>query len=132
VRALDTWKLTGAGYYSYLSVNVVCKRTCLKKESTPQREEAVQTAVRSHANFAEYVPFTFGLLFLAELNGAPTSWVHAAYTALFAFRVSHATLGMHIGNGMNLGRKIGFLGTLAVMLGAGLYNVRGWRDGREC
>lgn len=132
MRALDTWKLTGTGYYSYLSVNVVRHNMGLKKESTPQREEALQTARRSHANFAEYVPFTFGLLFLAELNGAPTSWVHAAYTALFAFRVSHATLGMHIGSGVNLGRKVGFIGTLVVMLGAGLYNVRGWRGGPQC
>lgn len=80
-------------------------------------------AVRAHANFAEYTPLSFLLLFLAELNGAPTKYVHAAYVTLFVTRVS-AGLGLQLGKCEHALRAFGFLGTLSVMLGAGLYNVR--------
>lgn len=78
-------------------------------------------AVRAHGNFVEYTPFTFMLLFLAELNGAPTSWVHVAFTTLFFARVAHCSFGIYKGVGSL--RKVGFMATAAVMIGAALYNV---------
>ncbi|KAI3618491.1 hypothetical protein CBS9595_002854 [Malassezia furfur] len=113
-----------AGYYSYLSANVVALR---KKDGQVDSAKAVtpgtalHRAVRAHANFAEYTPFAFVLLFLAELNGAPTKYVHAGYVALFTSRVA-AGLGLNCAKPGNAMRVFGFVGTLAVMVGTGLYN----------
>lgn len=129
-----------AGYYSYLSSNVIVNRLNTniylgsndsdkvsgpgdKKVNSPADVAKLQRAVRAHGNFSESAPFAFFLIFLAELNGAPTSLVHAAYTTLFAARVAHANLGIQAENSAAVGRPIGAIVTLAVTVGAGLYNV---------
>ena len=129
-----------AGYYSYLSGNVIVNRINTniylgsgesdkvygpgdKKTNSPADVAKLQRAVRAHGNFSENAPFAFFLIFLAELNGAPTSLVHAAYTTLFAARVAHANLGIQADNSAAVGRPIGAIATLAVIVGAGLYNV---------
>jgi uncharacterized membrane protein YecN with MAPEG domain len=129
-----------AGYYSYLSANVIVNRLNTniylgstdsdkvygpgqKKTNHPADVAKLQRAVRAHANFSESAPFAFFLIFLAELNGAPTSLVHAAYTTLFAARVAHANIGIQAENSAAIGRPIGAIVTLAVTIGAGVYNV---------
>lgn len=110
------------GYYTYLSANVIVRRISEKRLNGAGAEDtALYRATRAHANYVEYTPFAFVLLFLAELNGAPTSWVHAAFTALFASRVAHCTFG--INNGVIPLRKGGFLLTIVVMVSSALYNV---------
>ena len=47
-------------------------------------------AMRVHANFAEYVPFTLLLLWLVEATGVPAVVMHIAGCALVAGRVAHA------------------------------------------
>ncbi|KAJ1022808.1 hypothetical protein NDA18_005141 [Ustilago nuda] len=133
-----------AGYYSYLSSNVIANRLNTNiylgssnsdKVSGPGEKKVnsaadiakLQRAVRAHGNFAESAPFAFFLIFLAELNGAPTWLVHAAYTTLFAARVAHANLGIQAENTAAAGRSIGTLTTIVVTLTAGLYNLNlGW------
>ncbi|CDR87244.1 uncharacterized protein SPSC_00370 [Sporisorium scitamineum] len=134
-----------AGYYSYLSANVIVNRLSTnvylgsgdsdkvqhgpgdKKVNSPADLAKLQRAVRAHGNFSESAPFAFFLIFLAELNGAPTSLVHAAYTTLFAARVAHANLGIQAQSSAAIGRPIGAVVTLAVTIGAGLYNLNlGW------
>ncbi|CBQ73844.1 conserved hypothetical protein [Sporisorium reilianum SRZ2] len=134
-----------AGYYSYLTANVFRVRLSTnvylgsgdsdkvqhgpgdKKTNTPAELAKLQRAVRAHGNFSESAPFAFFLIFLAELNGAPTSLVHAAYTTLFAARVAHANLGIQADSSAALGRPIGAVVALAVTIGAGLYNLNlGW------
>ncbi|WFD23466.1 hypothetical protein MEQU1_002157 [Malassezia equina] len=112
-----------AGFYSYLSANIVAKRlqTGIIRANEGGNDASLARAVRAHASFAEYVPFGFGLLFLAELNGAPTAWVHAGYTALFATRVAH-TVGLLHSKANNVFRKVGFIGTLVVLLATAGYN----------
>lgn len=129
-----------AGYYTYLSSNVIVNRLNTniylgssdsdkvsgpggQKANSPADLAKLQRAVRAHGNFTESAPFAFFLIFLAELNGAPTSLVHAAYTTLFAARVAHASIGIQAENSAAIGRPIGALVTLAVTLSAGLYNV---------
>ena len=115
-----------AGFYSYLSVKTAIVRQVSGKDRTAlsEKDDAVYRASRVHGNFAEYTPFTITLLFLAELNGAPTAWVHAAYSTLFVARVAHsfALTRPHTKFSKPI-RAIGFFGTLAVILGAGLYNL---------
>ena len=115
-----------AGYYSYLSTKTAIRRHVTGKDHTAlsEKDDAVYRASRVHGNFAEYTPFTITLLFLAELNGAPTAWVHAAYSTLFVARVAHsfALTRPHTKFSKPI-RAIGFFGTLVVILGAGLYNL---------
>ena len=115
-----------AGFYSYLSVKTAIVRQVSGKDRTAlsEKDDAVYRASRVHGNFAEYTPFTITLLFLAELNGAPTAWVHAAYSTLFVARVAHSfALTRPHTKYSKLIRAFGFFGTLAVILGAGLYNL---------
>lgn len=115
-----------AGYYSYLSTNTAVRRHNSGKDHTAltEKDDAVYRASRVHGNFAEYTPFTITLLFLAELNGAPTAWVHAAYSALFVARVAHSIALTRPNTKFSVPLRVfGFFGTLAVILGAGLYNL---------
>ncbi len=45
--------------------------------------------IRHHGNFVEWVPFTLILMVLAELQGAPHSWLYAAGALLLLGRVLH-------------------------------------------
>ncbi|WFD41444.1 hypothetical protein MPSI1_000071 [Malassezia psittaci] len=115
-----------AGYYTFLSGNVAYQRanTGVTDASKDVPEgSSLRRAVRAHANFVEYTPLTFLLLFLAELNGAPTKYVHAAYFTLFVSRVA-SSVGLLLGNKYQAARASGFIGTLVVLAGSGLYNVR--------
>jgi len=79
-------------------------------------EEGLKRAVRAHGNFFEYTPFAFFLIFLAELNGAPTSLVHGAYATLFVARVAHAEAGIRTSDTLGSGRPFGTIVTLATIL----------------
>jgi uncharacterized protein len=52
--------------------------------------EQLLRASRVHANFAEYVPLTLLLIYLAEVQGASAHFVHVAGIALLIGRVLHA------------------------------------------
>ena len=111
-------------YLGSSGADKVCGPDHSKAAVNPEDEAKLQRAVRAHGNFAESTPFAFFLIFLAELNGAPTSLVHAAYTTLFVARVAHANLGIQADQyGAGFGRLPGTVITLAVTVGAGLYNV---------
>lgn len=87
-------------------------------------EAKLKRAIRAHSNFSETTPFAFFLIFLAELNGAPTSLVHGAFSALFAARIAHSEIfGIRSDKGGGIGRVVGFFTTYGITLGAGLYNV---------
>lgn len=86
-------------------------------------EAKLKRAIRAHSNFSESTPFAFFLIFLAELNGAPTSLVHGAFSTLFLARVAHGSLGVTTDSTLGAGRPIGAIATIAVTAVAGLYNV---------
>ncbi|KAL9937504.1 hypothetical protein V8E36_003913 [Tilletia maclaganii] len=131
-----------AGYYSYLGANVVSLRLKTgvflgggenattdirapgKKTPSPADEAKLRRAVRAYGNFTETTPFAFLLLFIAELNGAPTALVHAGFTTLFAARVLHGSFGIQAENAAAVGRPVGYVASLVVTLAAGLYNLR--------
>lgn len=97
-----------------------------KHKASPQDavdEATLKRSVRAQTNFAESTPFAFFLIFLAELNGAPTSLVHGAYSTLFVARVLHGSFGVTADDACGIGRPIGYLTTAAVTALAGLYNV---------
>jgi uncharacterized protein len=50
----------------------------------------LQSAIRAHGNFAEYMPITLILLFLLEFNGAPALIIHVIGAAFLFGRWTHA------------------------------------------
>lgn len=76
-------------------------------------------AIRTHGNFAEYVPLTLLLMALCELAGAGALWLHLGGGMLLAGRVLHA-IGMQIPKAPNLPR---LFGTLLFWLSLGLFSV---------
>jgi uncharacterized protein len=54
------------------------------------RNPEMQRAARIHANFAEYVPFCLGLVYLTEAHGAPAWLLHSLGSLLLLARLSHA------------------------------------------
>lgn len=131
-----------SGYYTYLSSNVSYYRVKTgimlgdggsgsvrvadhkAGAEDAENEDHLKRAIRAHGNFAESTPFAFFLIFLAELNGAPTSLVHGAFATLFVARVAHAEVsGIRAKNTASQGRLIGHLATYSVILAAGLYNL---------
>ncbi len=79
--------------YLALSFNVVRLRVQTKTVSGDGRDkpgcEKLQTAIRSHANFAEYVPLALILLGGLEASGAPHILLHGLALALIAGRIMH-------------------------------------------
>lgn len=83
--------------------------------------------MRASGNFSEHTPFAFFLIFMSELNGAPTALCHGAFSLLFVARVAHNVgITAKSENKLALGRPIGFVLTTLVTVSAGVYNVSRW------
>lgn len=108
--------------YLFLSLRVIAARKETSYAISAAPDLDLQTRIRTHANFAEYVPLALLLLALLELAGAPRPLLIALGATLFASRVLHA-IGMPR-PAPNPFRLLGVVGTLTVLLVqslAGLY-----------
>jgi hypothetical protein len=76
---------------------------------------ALEVAIRRHANWTEYVPFTLLLIALLELNGASAGLLHGLGAGLLVARVLHPLGLKHDDMRVPL-RGIGAGGTLLVTL----------------
>jgi uncharacterized membrane protein YecN with MAPEG domain len=74
--------------------------------------------IRGHANFAEYVPFILLLMAMLESNGTAPWLMHVLGATLLASRVLHG-IALSFTRKFFLGRFIGTLGTLLVLLASG-------------
>ncbi|KAI4633392.1 uncharacterized protein J4E88_001351 [Alternaria novae-zelandiae] len=92
-----------------------------KSDESKGTTDPLYVASRAQLNFTENVPLVLGIALLAELNGANRSYINYALGALFAFRVSHAELGLMINEAKGPGRIVGFYGTQAVLAGIAGY-----------
>jgi len=82
-------------------------------------QEALERAIRVHANFAEFVPLALILMLLAELGGV-TGWLmHVFGITLVVSRLLHAW-GLTRSGGVSFGRLYGTLGTWALILALAL------------
>lgn len=79
-----------AVFYVLLSIRTLRVRRRLRIAIGDGGSDEMLRAMRTHANFAEYVPFALLLIVLAELQGAGPGWIHALGAALLAGRASHA------------------------------------------
>ena len=79
------------------------------------------TRIRSHANFAEYVPMALILMALLEADGGSVLWLKIAGVALVIMRVFHA-IGMPM-KAPNFFRASGALGTFLLIVGLSIYVI---------
>ncbi len=82
-------------------------------------DEILLRRMRSHGNFVEYVPFALVLIGLAELNGAPTAYVHGMGALLLLSRVVHYVV-INFKPIVSI-RVMSMLGTTAVFLLSSVY-----------
>lgn len=102
-----------------LSYNVVRLRQQHQVGIGTGAVQALERAVRAHANFCEYVPMALLLLALIEFGGNVPAWaLHVLGLLLLAGRVSHA-VGLSRSAGASRARVIGTVLTWAVLLVAG-------------
>jgi len=101
-----------------LKLNAGRVRVATKVNFGEGGSDPMMQAMRVQGNAVEDVPITLlGLFGLATL-AAPVWLIHVLGAGFFVFRLAHAvTLGS--GTGSGLGRLIGTLGTLIVMLVTG-------------
>lgn len=78
--------------------------------------DALLVANRRLMNFVENVPMTLILMACAEAGGAGPTALHAAGTALIAFRLIHP-FGLSVDTPRRPARIIGSLGTKLVQIG---------------
>ena len=80
----------------------------------------LRSAIRAHANFAEYVPIIVLMVAMLEMSGLPAARVHLLMGALLAARLLHP-LGMYVGPRtlqFQICRVGGILLTLLVLAGS--------------
>ena len=79
-------------------------------------------AMRRHSNFVENVPLALILIGIMELNGVGLLAIHCLGIALVIARLSHA-LGLKGDTISGMGRLVGAMGTMLVMLIASIWTL---------
>ena len=105
---------------AYLALQAIKARRANKVKLGDGGIFALQSAMRAHGNFAEYMPITIIMLFLLEFNGAPAWMIHVIGTTFLIGRWIHA-------QGLlkdDLRKRVKGMGvTLAVLIGLGIANI---------
>lgn len=73
-----------------LSVRVIRLRRSRKVAVGARGDEAIERAMRVHANFAEYAPLALLLIAMLELKGVAGIWIHILGLMLLGGRALHA------------------------------------------
>ena len=111
-----------AVFFVMLSLRVIKARRRHKVAIGAGQNAVVERAMRAHANFAEYVPFSLLLLTFLELNGANRPLLIGLGAALLVGRSVHA-FGLSMENERFGYRVFGMAVTFTVILVAALANV---------
>ncbi len=82
--------------------------------------EALQLAIRAHANAVEYIPIALMLLLTLELNEAPKILIHVLGTTLLIGRILHA-LGLPAKDLKK--RVLGMQITIYLLIGLAILNI---------
>ncbi len=82
----------------------------------------LESAIRAHGNFIEYVPFGLILLMLAESVATPSWLLHVLGSSLLAGRLLHA-YGIRQTESSNNYRKYGAALTWLMILATSFYNL---------
>ena len=104
----------------YLALQTIKARRTNKVKLGDGGVFALQSAMRAHGNFAEYMPITIILLFLLEFNGSPAWMIHVIGATFLIGRWIHA-------QGLlkdNLRKRVqGMNVTLSVLIGLSIANI---------
>ena len=103
-----------------LSVRTLRLRRSLKIAIGDAGDKRMLRAMRVHSNFAEYVPYSLLMVYLVEINGAPSILVHALGLSLLVGRLSHA-FGVSRDNEQFQYRVAGMALTFTVLLLSSAY-----------
>jgi hypothetical protein len=76
--------------YIALAFGVIKKRHQHRVAVGSGNNPDLETAIRAHGNFGEYVPFTLLLLLIAEINGSPAWLLAVVAIMLIGGRLVHA------------------------------------------
>ena len=108
------WTLPLTLIFLWLSFRVIRYRRAERIPLGSGGNAALERAIRAHANFAEFVPFTVLLLILAERGDAWPWLLHALGALLVTARLSHG-MGMVQDPEDYRFRAFGMMGTFSVM-----------------
>ena len=73
-----------------LSIRTIRMRRRLKIAIGTGNDEAMERAMRVHANFCEYVPFALLLIYMLEVTAGTSYWIHVLGGGLLLGRLLHA------------------------------------------
>jgi uncharacterized membrane protein YecN with MAPEG domain len=105
--------------YVALSFNVVRYRLGTKVSLGAGESKSLERAIRTHANFIEYVPFSLLLMWFLETLTLSASVVFWLGSTLLIARVFHA-FGMFNPKSLIILRQLGTLATFGVILMASI------------
>ena len=107
-------------FLAWLALQAIKARRANKIKLGDGGNFELQSAIRAHGNFAEYMPITLILLFLLEYNSAPTLVIHAVGATFLVGRWIHA-------QGLlkdNLRKRVTGMGfTLNILIGLAVANI---------
>ncbi|MCX8501913.1 MAG: MAPEG family protein [Alphaproteobacteria bacterium] len=106
--------------YVFLTLRTIRQRRRFKISLGDSGIPQLQRAIRVHANFAEYVPFTLLLIYFAEENAAPKLLILVLGLLLFCGRLIHAW-GVSRNPEIFQFRVLGMVATLTTVIIAALY-----------
>ena len=120
--ATPLWAALLAILYIVLTVQVIRGRYRTRTVLGNGGDQALERAIRAHANFAEYVPLTLVLLLLLELQGAWPWFVNLMGLLLLVGRASHA-FGISSTAEVLVRRQFGTVATVTALSAAALGNL---------
>jgi uncharacterized membrane protein YecN with MAPEG domain len=101
--------------YVVLSIRVISGRLKNRVLLGDGANQSLSVAIRTHANFSEYVPLTLILIWGIEALNYPTYAVHILGGGLVLARLSHIH-GMNTKKSLGPGRPIGTILTLSILI----------------
>lgn len=105
---------------AWLALQAIKERRSNKVKLGDGGSFELQSAIRAHGNFAEYMPITIILLFLLEYNGMHYLVIHVIGIAFLAGRWTHAQ-GLLKDNLRKRVMGMGF--TLNIIIGLAIANI---------
>jgi uncharacterized membrane protein YecN with MAPEG domain len=103
-----------------LAVSVIKLRRKNRVSVGDGGNEALQLAIRTHANAVEWIPISLLLLLTLELNGAPIILIHILGATLLIGRILHA-MGLPAKDFKK--RELGMQITIYLLIGLAILNI---------
>ena len=105
----------------WLALRVGAVRRAMRISVGDGGSEPLQRRMRAQANYVENTPFVLALIAVIELSGKGDPWLAYVAGLYFLGRIGHA-FGMD-GGSAQIGRMIGTIATLLVLLGLAVVAV---------